>query len=311
MKAIIPAAGHGTRFLPVTRVVPKEMLPIGSKPALELIVEEAKSAGADEIILIISHGKELIREYFKDDPAIRFVYQEEQRGLGHAVLQAASSLIPHPSSLVLILLGDCLVAGCNAAKAMAEVSAANGGASVIGLERVPPEKVSRYGIVKPASEERTGKMPVPHGEACATSGTGVSPVEVERGTGVSPVEEGKRGTGVSPVRVVDLVEKPSPEEAPSDLAIAGRYLLSTKIFDYLRTQTPGKGGEIQLTDAIRRMIGAHDPQPSTLNPQLSTLNSQHSTLNTQLLGYVYPGKRQDIGNPKGYFEALKAMGANE
>ena len=279
MKAIIPAAGHGTRFLPVTRVVPKEMLPIGSKPALELIVEEAKSAGADEIILIISHGKELIREYFKDDPAIRFVYQEEQRGLGHAVLQAASSLdphpsslIPHPSSLVLILLGDCLVAGCNAAKAMAEVSAANGGASVIGLERVPPEKVSRYGIVKPASEGRTG---------------------------------------VSPVRVVDLVEKPSLEEAPSDLAIAGRYLLSTKIFDYLRTQTPGKGGEIQLTDAIRRMIGAHDPQPSTLNPQPSTLNSQHSTLNTQLLGYVYPGKRQDIGNPKGYFEALKAMGANE
>ena len=307
MKAIIPAAGHGTRFLPVTRVIPKEMLPIGSKPALELIVEEAKSAGADEIILIISHGKELIREYFKDDPAIRFVYQEEQKGLGHAVLQAAASLGAQPSTLnpqlstlVLILLGDCLVAGCNAAKAMAEVSAANGGASVIGLERVPPEKVSRYGIVKPAEEGRTGKIPVPHGEACATSGTGVS-----------PVEEGKRGTGVPPVHVVDLIEKPSPEEAPSDLAIAGRYLLSTKIFDYLRTQTPGKGGEIQLTDAIRRMIGAHDPQPSTLNPQLSTLNSQLTTHNTQLLGYVYPGKRQDIGNPKGYFEALKAMGANE
>ena len=230
----------------MTRVVPKEMLPIGAKPALELIVEEAKSAGADEIILVISHGKELIREYFKDDPAIRFVYQEEQKGLGHAVL-TASSLIPDPSSPLLILLGDALVAGCNAAKAMAEVSAVHGNASVIGLERVPVEKVSRYGIVKMDGD-----------------------------------------------RIVDLVEKPSPEEAPSDLAIAGRYLLDAKIFDYLRTQTPGKGGEIQLTDAIRRMIAA---------PQSTTLNSQ-------LLGYVYPGKRQDIGNPKGYFEALKAMGAN-
>ena len=240
MKAIIPAAGHGTRFLPVTRVVPKEMLPIGSKPALELIVEEAKSAGADEIVLIISHGKELIREYFKDDPAIRFVYQEDQKGLGHAVLQA-SALIPHCSAPLLILLGDCLVAGCNAAKEMAAVSDRHGGASVIGLEHVPQEKVSRYGIVK-----RDGE------------------------------------------RIVDLVEKPAAEDAPSDLAIAGRYLLDAKIFEYLETQTPGKGGEIQLTDAIRRML-AEKP----------------------VFGYVYPGKRQDIGNPKGYFEALKAMGANE
>ena len=230
----------------MTRVVPKEMLPIGAKPALELIVEEAKSAGADEIILVISHGKELIREYFRDDPAIRFVYQEEQKGLGHAVLMVAGEAV---GDRVLILLGDALVAGCNAAKTMAEVSAAHGNASVIGLERVPVEKVSRYGIVKMDGD-----------------------------------------------RIVDLVEKPSPEEAPSDLAIAGRYLLDAKIFDYLRTQAPGKGGEIQLTDAIRRMI-ADAPQPSTLN--------------SQLLGYVYPGKRQDIGNPKGYFEALKAMGANE
>ena len=272
MKAIIPAAGHGTRFLPVTRVVPKEMLPIGSKPALELIVEEAKSAGADEIVLVISHGKELIREYFKNDPAIRFVYQEEQKGLGHAVLMAAS-LIPRSSSPILILLGDALVAGCNAAKAMAEVSAANGGASVIGLERVPREKVSRYGIVKPRSEVGGQRSEV----------------------------GGQRSEAV--VEIGDLVEKPSPEEAPSDLAIAGRYLLGAEIFDFLRTQVPGKGGEIQLTDAIRRMIAAA-PQPSTLNSQLSTFNSQ-------LLGYVYPGKRQDIGNPKGYFEALKAMGANE
>ena len=251
MKAIIPAAGHGTRFLPVTKVVPKEMLPIGSKPALELIVDEAKSAGADEIILIISHGKELIREYFKDDPSVRFVYQEEQRGLGHAILMAEQSLGGRQN--VLVLLGDCLVAGCNAAKEMVALSAANGNASVIGLERVPPEKVSRYGIVKREGE-----------------------------------------------RIVDLVEKPSPEEAPSDLAIAGRYLLDAKIFDFLKTQTPGKGGEIQLTDAIRRMIGAVPQSPN-----------HPITQSPNLIGYVYPGKRQDIGNPKGYFEALKAMGANE
>ena len=252
MKAIIPAAGHGTRFLPVTRVIPKEMLPIGAKPALELIVDEAKSAGADEIVMVISKGKELIREYFKDDPSIRFVYQQEQKGLGHAVLQARSAV---DAGQVLILLGDALVAGCNAAKEMAALSAANGGASVVGLEHVPPEKVSRYGIVK--------------------------------------LEDG---------RVIDMVEKPRLEEAPSDLAIAGRYLLSTKIFDYLQTQAPGKGGEIQLTDAIKRLI-----RDSRESANLTNRPIDQSGQSTNLLGYIYPGKRQDIGNPDGYLQALLAM----
>jgi len=257
MKAIIPAAGHGTRFLPVTRVVPKEMLPIGAKPALELIVDEAKAAGADEIVIVISHGKELIRTYFEQDPAISFVYQEEQKGLGHAVLQARSALDEAgvvAGDKVLVLLGDALVAGCVAAKEMAAVSEANGGASVIGLERVPREKVSRYGIVRPDA----------------------------------PLAADVRTLGVA-----DLVEKPSPEEAPSDLAIAGRYLLDATIFEFLETQTPGKGGEIQLTDAIRRMVRGEGGEAR------------------RVCGYVYPGHRQDIGNPKGYFEALKAMGANE
>jgi len=253
MIAIIPAAGRGTRFLPVTRVVPKEMLPIGAKPALELIVEEAKSAGADEVILVISPGKELIRDYFTNDPTIRFVYQEEQKGLGHAVLQV-TPFARSASDPVLILLGDALVSGCTASREMAELSRRNCGASVIGLERVPPEKVSRYGIVR-----------------------------------------------MSGGKVVDLVEKPSPEEAPSNLAVAGRYLLDARIFDYLKNQEPGKGGEIQLTDAIRRMIG--------VLPADSTTRRFDSPVT--LLGYVYPGRRQDIGNPKGYFEALKAMGANE
>ena len=132
---------------------------------------------------------------------------------------------------------------------MVALSKANGGASVIGCERVPPEKVSRYGILK--------------------------------------VEDG---------RVVDMVEKPSVEEAPSDLAVAGRYLLDVKIFDFLKTQAPGKGGEIQLTDAIRRMISLSPSHPLTLSP-------------SHLLPYIYPGKRHDIGNPQGYFETLCAFNA--
>ena len=258
MKAIIPAAGHGTRFLPVTRVVPKEMLPIGARPALEVIVEEARAAGADEIVLVISPGKELIREYFKDDPSISFAYQTEQKGLGHAVMvglessfaeateDRRSSSAQAADDNVLILLGDALVAGCCAAKEMVELSAANGGCGVIGCERVPRERISRYGIWK--------------------------------------LDGG---------RVVDIVEKPSSDEAPSDIAIAGRYLLPSAILGYLRTQTPGKGGEIQLTDAIRRMV--QESQPSSFG----------------LLPYIYPGKRQDIGNPAGYLAALEAMGANK
>ncbi|MBQ0033270.1 MAG: NTP transferase domain-containing protein, partial [bacterium] len=213
MKAIIPAAGLGTRFLPLTRAVPKEMLPIGSNPALQVIIDEALVAGCDEVLVIISHAKELVRKYFAEDPQyadrIRWVYQEEQHGLGHAVLQAAEVFRREmEDGPVLILLGDAVISGCSAAKEMVSFSKANGGASVIGCEPVPPEKVSRYGILK-----------------------------------------GEGG------RIVDLVEKPFVEEAPSDLAIAGRYLLDGKIFDFLKTQTPGKGGEIQLADAIRRMVG--------------------------------------------------------
>ena len=246
MTAIIPAAGLGTRFLPLTRAVPKEMLPIGPKPALQVIVDEALAAGCDEVLVIISHAKELVRTYFSEDPQyasrIRWVYQEEQHGLGHAILQALPVLCSTSASdfdSLLILLGDAVISGCAASSEMVALSKANGDASVVGCEHVPSEKVSRYGILK--------------------------------------VEGG---------RVVDLVEKPSAEEAPSDLAIAGRYLLSSKIFEFLKTQTPGKGGEIQLTDAIRRMIG---------------------TGGVSLLPYVYPGKRHDIGNPQGYFETLKAF----
>ena len=235
MKAIIPAAGHGTRFLPVTRAVPKEMLPIGAKPALEVIVDEAKAAGADEIVLVISPGKELIHSYFANDPSVSFVYQTEQKGLGHAVLQAAAR-VDETDGNVLVLLGDAVVLGGNASQELVAMSAANGGAGVIGFERVPREKTNRYGIAAVDSA----------------------------------------------LRIVDIVEKPAPEEAPGDLAVAGRYLLPTEIFGLLATQTPGKGGEIQLTDAIRRLLEK-----------------------TPVYACAYSGKRQDIGNPDGYYAALR------
>ena len=254
MTAIIPAAGKGTRFLPATRVIPKEMLPIGAKPAIHCIVEEALAAGADDIVLVISEEKEIIRRYFEGDETlsgkVRYVYQREQRGLGHAVLQAAEGV----AGTALVLLGDALVTGPNPSREMVAISQANGGASVVGLERVPPERVSRYGIVA------VEKM----------------------------VSDAQPSTLISQLstfaRIVDLVEKPKVEEAPSDLAIAGRYLLSADIFGLLATQTPGHGGEIQLTDAIRRLLATQ-----------------------AVFGYVYPGQRQDIGNPQGYLKALEAF----
>lgn len=242
MKALIPAAGHGTRFAPFTKLVPKEMLPIGARPAIALIVDEAIEAGADEVVIITSPGKPLLRRWFEIEPPrvkLTWVDQLEQHGLGHAVLQAAAHF-KNESEPILVLLGDALVSGGNASKGMTELSAANGGASVIGCEEVPQERVSRYGIMK-----------------------------------------------LEGLRIVDMVEKPSVEEAPSNIAVAGRYLLSPAIFSYLKTQTPGKGGEIQITDSIRRML-ADKP----------------------VFAYVYPGRRHDIGNPVGYLKALESLNGN-
>ncbi len=259
MKALIPAAGHGTRFLPVTRVVPKELLPVGSKPAIHLIAEEAFDAGADEVVIVISPEKEIIRRYFDGDPAlasrIRWAYQTEQKGLGHAVLQGLSPLADETDP-ILVLLGDALVSGEAPSAAMAAISRACGNASVVGLEEVPLEKVSRYGIV-------SGTVISGHTEA-----------------------EGVKDLKGSILKLDDLVEKPSPDVAPSRLAIAGRYLLDPAIFGLLATQAPGHGGEIQLTDAIRRLL-ADKP----------------------VYGYRYPGRRHDIGNPVGYLETLKAFNA--
>ena len=263
MKALIPAAGHGTRFLPVTRVVPKEMLPIGAKPALQLIVEEALAAGADEVVIVISPEKEIIRRYFEGDPElasrIRWAFQAEQKGLGHAVLQAADMLADEQGP-VLVLLGDALVSGEAPSGAMAEISRACGGASVVGLEEGPLERVSRYGIVKGLNGSNGLKG-------------------LNAPNGVNGLKDLDRI-----VKIEDLVEKPAPDKAPSRLAIAGRYLLDPAIFGLLASQTAGVGGEIQLTDAIRRLL---DIKPA--------------------YGYRYPGTRHDIGNPAGYLKALQAF----
>ena len=263
MKALIPAAGHGTRFLPVTRVVPKEMLPIGAKPALQLIVEEALAAGADEVVIVISSEKEIIRRYFEGDselaPRIRWSFQTEQKGLGHAVLQAADVLADEQAP-VLVLLGDALVSGEAPSATMAAISQAFGGASVVGLEEVPLERVSRYGIVKGLN-----------------GSDGLKGLNAPNG--VNGLKDLDRI-----VKIEDLVEKPAPDKAPSRLAIAGRYLLDPAIFGLLASQTAGVGGEIQLTDAIRRLL---DIKPA--------------------YGYRYPGTRHDIGNPAGYLKALQAF----
>ena len=264
MKAIIPAAGHGTRFYPVAKSIPKEMLPIGNKPAIQHIVEEAIAAGAEEVIIVTSPDKPALMQYFAPNTElqkrlihrpeqlaaiehldqlskkVRFVFQHEQAGLGHAVLQA-THLVEHEKEPVLILLGDALVRSTvPCACEMVDISRRLGGISVVGLEQVSVEKVSRYGIV---DGEKTGDIAV--------------------------------------WKLRRLVEKPTPEEAPSDLAIAGRYLLDPEIFTYLKQERIGHGGEIQLTDAIQCLLA-----------------------DKEIYGFQYPGKRFDIGNPEGYLEAL-------
>ncbi len=272
-QAVIPVAGHGTRFLPATKSVPKEMTVILDRPALQWIIEEALAAGVEEVILVTSPEKPVIRDYFGPTPAwaeklrknparqeaiaaldrvmaisrrLRFVEQLEQKGLGHAVLQAAPLL--DPDQPFLLLLGDALVRSSTpCAGAMAEICRETGGASIIGLERVPREKVSRYGIVAgdAVRDDRLFKL---HG----------------------------------------MVEKPAADQAPSDLAIAGRYILSPKVLELLRETKPGHGGEIQITDAIRGLL-ATEP----------------------VYGWRYKGVRHDIGNPFDYLATAVAYALDD
>jgi UTP--glucose-1-phosphate uridylyltransferase len=264
-KALIPAAGRGTRFLPFTKAVPKELAPIVTTPALEFVVAEAADNGVTDVLLVLAHGKESIAEYFQpnDDledalrskgdedaldsvkraeglAAIHQAIQKEPRGLGDAIAQGEEFAAGDP---VAVLLPDDLIDDRDALLgAMIDVYTEHGGV-VLGLLDVPREDIRRYGCVVPA--------------------------------------EGADPTG-GVVAISDLVEKPKPDEAPSTLAIIGRYILPAEIFDALRETTPGSGGEIQVTDAINRL--AHEGVP--------------------VHGVVFGGRRYDTGARLDYVKAV-------
>ena len=252
-KAVIPAAGFGTRMLPAAKVVAKELLPILDRPTIQYVIEEAAGAGIDDVLLIASKGKQAIEEHFHPHEKleerlrasgkeslladlnqliakvhVHSVDQPQQRGLGDAVHQAAKYVKNEP---FLCLLGDTIFSGDSPSKQLIEAHRALG-ASVIGLEEVPPEKVDRYGIV------------------------------------------GGESAGPGLLKLNALVEKPPRDRAPSHYAIAARYLLTPAIFECLEETPLGKGGEIQLTDALKLLL-AREP----------------------IHGVILRGKRHDIGNP--------------
>ena len=265
-KAVLPAAGFGTRFLPGTKAIPKEMIPLVDRPIIQYAVEEAVASGIEQIIIVIASGRSAIEEHFDSHPAlerwledrgdiemlravrriseigtIAFVHQKEQLGLGHAVLTAKELVGDEPFA---VLLSDDVMlnpGGKPVTRQLIEQHDAHRG-SMIALQRVPRADVGRYGIVAPLRQE--GRL----------------------------------------VEIDDLVEKPSVEDAPSDLAVLGRYILSPKIFDKLETTQPGAGGEIQLTDAIR-----------ALSAELP------------VFGYEFEGLRHDAGTRLGWLQANIAM----
>jgi UTP--glucose-1-phosphate uridylyltransferase len=262
-KAVIPAAGLGTRLLPATKAQPKEMLTIVDKPSLQYIVEELVESGIKDIIIITGRNKDCIEDHFDysyelEDTLLKqekydllarvaklssmvnifYVRQTHPLGLGHAVLKAKPFIGNEP---FVIALGDDIM--YNPEKPVSKQMIENyekHGSSIIGVNEVEPEDVSKYGIVKP----------------------------------------GKR-LDDNTVEVEDFVEKPYLKDAPSRFACLGRYLLDGKIFDYLENTKPGKGGEIQLTDAILKMKNAGD----------------------KVAAYNFQGKRYDIGDKLGLLKA--------
>jgi UTP--glucose-1-phosphate uridylyltransferase len=274
MKAVLPAAGFGTRFLPLAKAVPKEMLPIGDRPVIHYVVEEAVVAGFDEILIILSRGKEAIPAYFTPNPElerhlretgkmqelaavqalsrlgrIHYTYQPSMRGLGDAVRLARGFVGDDP--VFAVLLADTVMHGSSPLPAMLDAWKHHGKPSV-ALEPCPPEKVSRYGVA---------------------GGCEVEP-------GVFDLSK--------------LVEKPRPEQAPrlADLsgnqlphhAFAARYILTPEIFDLLDATGAGYGGEVQVTDAMEQLRASRG-----------------------FLGVRWPGHRLDIGNPAGLLEAARLM----
>ena len=263
-KAVIPAAGLGTRFLPATKAVPKEMIPIIDKPMIQYIVEECVNAGIEDIIMITARGKDAISDHFDHSFEVEetlrrqkkeellavtervskmaniiSVRQKNPMGLGHAVYTARQIVGDEPFA---VLLGDDLIVSqVPCIKQCIEVAQKHN-QSVIGVMEVPRKEVSKYGIV--GGPKLTDKI----------------------------------------VKVTEMVEKPSPEAAPSQLACPGRYVLSAKVFDYIKETKPGRGGEIQLTDALARLA-----------------------VEDGLLAYLFDGRRYDTGDKLGFIEATVAF----
>ncbi len=264
-KVLIPAAGRGTRFLPATKATPKEMMPIIDRPLLQYAVEEAVAAGMNELVLVTADGKESMERHF--EPAVDLeqalessgkldyleevrrlsqlvsvssVVQEEQKGVGHAVLVARDLIGDEPFGMS--FPDDFILSETPVLHQLRSVLDEQGGGMAVAVQRVPRERISSYGIV---------------------SGDRVS-------------------EGV--VRVRDVIEKPSPEEAPTDLAIVGRYIIDPGVFDILDVLPPGVGGEIQITDALRE--GLRD---------------------IPFYAVVFEGDLYDCGSKLGFLEATIAM----
>ncbi|MBU3161209.1 UTP--glucose-1-phosphate uridylyltransferase GalU [Clostridium frigoris] len=259
-KAIIPAAGLGTRFLPATKAQPKEMLPIVDKPTIQYIIEEAVAAGIEEILIITGRNKRAIEDHFdksveleyqlqkngKDEVLkmvqnisnlanIYYIRQKEPKGLGHAISCAKTFVGNEPFA---VMLGDDVVDSDVPCLKQLIDCYSKYETSIIGVQEVPESEVSKYGIVDGISvEDRVYK-------------------------------------------VKDVIEKPKANEAPSNIAILGRYIITPRIFDILENTKPGKGGEIQLTDALKTLISEED-----------------------MYAYNFEGRRYDVGDKEGFLEA--------
>ncbi|MGI8315513.1 UTP--glucose-1-phosphate uridylyltransferase GalU [Halobacillus mangrovi] len=262
-KAIIPAAGLGTRFLPATKAMPKEMLPIVDKPTIQYIVEEAIESGIEDIIIVTGKGKRAIEDHFdhafelednlykkgkfdlldevkqsaKVD--IHYIRQKEPKGLGHAVWCARKFIGDEPFA---VLLGDDIVRSDEPCLKQLMNQYEETHSSVIGVKQVPHEDTNKYGIIAP-KDQRGRRYEVEH-----------------------------------------FVEKPPVEEAPSNLAIIGRYVFTPEILDLLGSQETGRGGEIQLTDAIERL-----------------------NLKQPVYGYEFEGERYDVGDQLGFIQTTLAL----
>jgi len=271
-KAVIPVAGLGTRFLPATKAMPKEMLPLIDKPVIQYVVEEAVSAGLEDVLMITGRNKNALENHFDrvaeleanlelkgdtdrlakvmastDLANIHYVRQGDPRGLGHAVLRAKAHIADHSFAL---LLGDDVMDSRDVLLTkMLEVHEATG-ENVVALMEVDPSQIHLYG--------------------CA-------------------VTDGVVEDGV--VRIIGLVEKPKTEEAPSNLAIIGRYVLRPEIFDILEETQPGRGGEIQLTDTL--MTAAQNPERAG-----------------GVLGVIFKGRRYDTGDKLDFIKATLRLGVD-